>query len=469
MDKIRFGTDGWRAKIADGFTFSNVRRAAKGLGAVLRKNKKSAKVLVGFDTRFNSDLFAREAASTLAGLGHRVFLSDRILPTPALSLAVRDQKADAGVMITASHNSGAYNGFKVKLPPGISAPGSFTAAIEKNIPASAPVDFAPTVSAPAREIPSVNWLSPYLKTIASKIDLKAIRRAGLRIAFDSMHGVGEDHFARILNGGKTQVTTVAPERDVFFGGRQPEPIGPNLGPLASVIRKTRAQLGFATDGDGDRVGLMDERGRYVHVHRLHGILLYHLWVHRGLRGAVVKTVSGTRMLERMAQKWGIRLYETPIGFKYIGEIMLKEDVLLGVEESGGIAVKGHLPERDGLFSALLILEALVYLKKSVTEAVDFVQKQFGAFYSDRIDLENVSFDRQKKILDRLKNAPPLSVAGSRVAGLQTLDGVRLDLADGWVMARASGTEPLLRLYAESGSRSKTQALLKAIRSEALRK
>jgi phosphomannomutase len=375
---------------------------------------------------------------------------------------VRDHKADAGVMITASHNLGAYNGFKVKLPPGISAPGRFTEAIEKNIPALAP---------PAKEAktPSVNWLSPYLKTIASKMDLKAIRKAGLRIVFDSMHGVGEDHFERLIEGGKTRVTTVAAERDVFFGGRQPEPIGPNLGPLASAIRKTRADMGFATDGDGDRVGLMDERGQYVHVHRLHGILLYHLWVHRGLRGAVVKTVSGTRMLERMAQKWGIALYETPIGFKYIGEIMLKEDVLLGVEESGGIAVKGHLPERDGLFSALLILEALVYLKKSVTEAVNFVQEQFGPFYSDRIDLENVPFDRQEKILDRLKNTPPAQVAGSRVTGLQTLDGVRIDLRDGWVMARASGTEPLLRLYAESGSQAKTRALLKAIRLEALRK
>jgi phosphomannomutase len=461
-DNIRFGTDGWRAKIADGFTFPNVRRAAHGLGILLRKKKKSAKVLVGFDTRFNSDLFAKEAAESLVALRHRVFLSDRILPTPALSLAVRDQKADAGVMITASHNSGAYNGFKVKLPPGISAPEAFTLAIEKNIPAEAP-------KAAAVKIPAANWLSGYLKTIGSQIDLKAIRKSGLRIVFDSMHGVGEDHFERLLEGGKSRITTVAADRDVFFGGRQPEPIGPNLGPLASMIRKTRAQMGFATDGDGDRVGLMDERGRYVHVHRLHGILLYHLWVHRGLRGAIVKTVSGTRMLERMAREWGIRLFETPIGFKYIGEIMLQEDVLLGVEESGGIAVKGHLAERDGLFSALLILEALVYMKKSVTEAVDFVQKKFGPYYSDRIDLENVPFDRQKKILDRLKNSPPTSMAGLKVTGLQTLDGVRIDMDEGWVMARASGTEPLLRLYAESGSQAKTQALLKAIRSEASRK
>ncbi|MGH7739637.1 MAG: phosphoglucomutase/phosphomannomutase family protein [bacterium] len=459
-DKIRFGTDGWRAKIAEGFTFPNVRRAAFGLGAVLKK--KSAKVLVGFDTRFNSDLFAQEVGQVLASQGHRILLSKKILPTPALSLAVRDQKADAGVMITASHNSGAYNGFKVKLPPGISAPEDFTQAIEKKIPVQAP-------PAQVRKIEEQDWLAPYLKAIAAQVDMKAIRRAGLKIAFDSMHGVGEDHFERLVSGGKTKVTTVAANRDVFFGGRQPEPIGPNLAPLTKVIRQTGAQMGFATDGDGDRVGVMDEKGNYVHVHRLHGILLYHLQVNRGWRGAVVKTVSGTRMLTRMAGEWDIPLYETPIGFKYIGEIMLKEDVLLGVEESGGIAVKGYLAERDGLFSALLILEALAAMKKSVSQAVAFVQERFGPYYSDRVDLERVPFDRQKKILDRLRQTPPKTMAGEKVVGLQAMDGVRLDLADGWVMARASGTEPLLRLYAESSSKAKTQALLRAIQAEASRK
>ncbi|HVM32476.1 MAG TPA: phosphoglucomutase/phosphomannomutase family protein [bacterium] len=459
-DPIHFGTDGWRAKIADTFTFPNVRRAAFGLGRSLRPQK-GAKVLVGFDGRFNSDLFAREAARTLARLGHRVLLSDRILPTPALSLAVRDQRADAGVMITASHNSGAYNGFKVKVWPGVSAPEAFTRAVEKNIPAHVP-------EPPPAELPAADWLSPYLKKIGALVDLRAIRKAGLKVVFDSMHGVGERHFESLVAGGKTKVTTVAGERDVFFGGRQPEPIGPQLAPLTKAIRRARADLGFATDGDGDRVGVMDGKGRYVHVHRLHGILLYHLWVNRGMRGAVVKTVSGTRMLSRMARAWDIPLYETPIGFKYIGEIMLREDVLLGVEESGGIAVKGHLAERDGLFSALLILEALVAMKKSVGEAVDFVQKCFGPYFSDRLDLENVPAADQARILARLKKAPPLSVAGEKITGVQALDGVRFDLKDGWVMARASGTEPLLRLYAESPSAAKTGALLGAIRREALK-
>jgi phosphomannomutase len=463
VDLIRFGTDGWRAKIADTFTFANVRRTAHGLGLALRKKKKSALVLVGYDTRFNSDQFAKTAAKVLAQMGHQVSLSSGILPTPALSLAVRTQKADAGVMITASHNSGAYNGFKIKLPPGVSAPSSFTRLVEENIPAQ-------VSESPARQtLKNENWLSNYLKAVRSKVDIGLIQKAGWRVVFDSMHGVGERHFEHLVSGGRTKVQTIASERDVFFGGRQPEPIGANLASMSKAIRTTKADLGFATDGDGDRVGMMDERGRYVDVHKLHGLLLYHLWVHRKWRGAIVKTVSGTLMIERMAQKWNIPLFETPIGFKYIGEIMLREDVLLGAEESGGIAVKGHLPERDGLFSALLILEALSVLKMSVAEAITFLQKEFGPYHSGRIDLENISFDQQARILGRLKKSSPAFIAGHSVTGLQALDGVRFNLKEGWVMVRPSGTEPLLRLYAEATSLKKVQALLNAVQVEALRK
>jgi phosphomannomutase len=463
VDLIRFGTDGWRAKIADTFTFANVRRTAYGLGLALRKKKKSARVLVGYDTRFNSDQFAKTAAKVLAHMGHQVSLSSKILPTPALSLAVRARKADAGVMITASHNSGAYNGFKIKLPPGVSAPSGFTRFVEKNIPVQ--VSEGPA----GRTLKRENWLLDYLKAVRSRVDIGLIQKAGWRVVFDSMHGVGERHFEHLVTGGRSKVQTIASERDVFFGGRQPEPIAANLAPLSQAIRTTKADLGFATDGDGDRVGMMDEKGRYVDVHKLHGLLLYHLWIHREWRGAIVKTVSGTLMIERMAQKWNIPLFETPIGFKYIGEIMLREDVLLGAEESGGIAVKGHLPERDGLFSALLILEALSALKMSITQAVAFLQKEFGPYHSGRIDLENISFDQQARIIDRFKKSSPGFIAGHPVTGLQALDGVRFNLKEGWVMIRPSGTEPLLRLYAEATSPKKVEALLKAVQVEALRK
>lgn len=461
MDVIRFGTDGWRAKIADTFTFANVRRAAFGLGKALKRKKKSALVFVGFDTRFNSDKFAADAAKVLSSQGHRVTLASRLLPTPALSLAVKQFKADAGVMITASHNSGAYNGFKIKLPPGVSAPPVFTKEVEKNIPSK-------LVEPAASNLRKADWLPSYLKTVKGKVDIAAIKRAGLKIAFDSMHGVGESHFENIVSGGRTKVRTVASARDVFFGGRQPEPIGPNLIPLTKLIRFWKADMGFATDGDGDRVGMMDEKGGFVDVHKLHGILLYHLFVHKKWRGAVVKTVSGTLMVERMARRWGIPLFETPIGFKYIGEVMLKEDVLMGVEESGGLAVKGHLPERDGLLSALLLLEALVVMKKTVSEAVAFLQKEFGPYHSGRIDLENVPFDRQARILARLKKSPPAVVAGHRVIGVNAMDGVKLKLEKGWLLVRASGTEPLLRLYAEAPSMREVQALLAAAKKEVLK-
>ncbi len=455
MDILKFGTDGWRAKIADTFTFPNVRRVACGLGTALARRKKSSLVFVGYDTRLFSERFARAAAEVLSAMGHRVVLASRLLPTPALSLAVKEKKADAGVMITASHNAGTYNGFKIKLPPGVSASTSFTSIVEKNIPAHAPA------AGPGGAIRREDWLPLYLKAVGSKVDLPALRKSGLRVVVDSMHGVGERHFERLVSGGKTRVRTVAAERDVFFGGRQPEPVGANLGPLSRAVRDWKADVGFATDGDGDRVGMMDERGRFIDVHKLHALLLYHLWVRKGLRGAVVKTVSGTLMVERMAGKWGIPVFETPIGFKYIGAVMLEEDVLLGLEESGGIAVKGHLPERDGLLSALLLFEALAEMGKSAGEAVAFLQKEFGPFYSGRVDLENIPFDRQAAILDRITKSPPSRVAGRPVLAVQSLDGVKLKLEGGWLLLRASGTEPLLRLYAEASSPKEVRALLNA--------
>lgn len=455
MDQLHFGTDGWRAKISTTFNFPNVRRVAYGLGVTLQKKKKSALIFVGYDTRFYSDQYAAEAAKVLASFGHRVVLSSRILPTPALSLAVKQYKADAGVMITASHNSGAYNGFKIKLPPGVSAPSSFTQVVEKNIP-----NFEPDLSL-SGPVTSQDWLPFYLKSIAAKVNLKAIRQAGFKVVIDSMHGVGGKHFEELISGSKTQAGTVAANRDIFFGGIQPEPIGPNLKPLFKMMKDWKADVGFATDGDGDRIGMVDEKGHYVDVHKLHGILLYHLWVNRGMRGAVVKTVSGTLMIDRMAKEWGIPVFETPIGFKYIGGVMLKENVLLGLEESGGIAIQGHLPERDGLLSGLLLLEALVTMKKTPTDAVAFLQKEFGPYYSGRIDVENMPFAKQAAVLNRLKKLPPTSIAGQKVVGLQTLDGVKLKLENGWLMVRPSGTEPLLRLYAEAPSTKQMQAFLKA--------
>lgn len=455
MDTIKFGTDGWRAKVAETFTFPNVRRAAYGLGVTLKKHKKSCLVFVGYDTRFYSDKFAQAAVEVLASMGHRVILASRLLPTPALSLAIKAKKADAGVMITASHNSGAYNGFKIKLPPGVSAPSFFTQLVEKNIPKEAPA------ANPKAKISKADWLPFYLQTLRSKVNLAAIKKAGLKVVVDPMHGVGQRQFEGLVSGGRTKVMTVAGDRDVFFGGRQPEPIGPNLVPLSKAIKAWKADVGFATDGDGDRIGMMDEKGNFVDVHKLHAILLYHLWANRGMRGGIVKTVSGTLMIERMARRWGIPVHETPIGFKYIGEVMLREDILLGLEESGGIAVKGHLAERDGLFSGLLLLEALITMKKTVTQAVAFLQKEFGPFYSDRIDLENISFDRQAKVLNKLKISPPSTVAGHRVIGINARDGVKLKLEKGWLLVRASGTEPLLRLYAEAPSPKEVHALLNA--------
>jgi phosphomannomutase len=448
--------------MAGPFTLANVRRAAFGLGKVLSSRKRHAKVLVGFDTRRHSPDFAKAVATVLASMGHRAHLASRLLPTPALSLAVKSLKADAGVMITASHNDGSYNGFKIKLPPGVSAPPSFTGKVEAAIPSE------PPAALKASRVPRKDWLSPYLAALRSKVDLKALQGAGLKVAVDSMHGVGMRHFERLLTKGRTRVRTVGGDPRADFKGRHPEPIAKNLFPLSRLIRSWKADLGFATDGDGDRVGMMDSQGGFVDVHKVHALLLYHLWINRGMRGAVVRTVSGTLMVERMARQWGIRVFETPIGFKHIGAVMLKEDVLLGLEESGGIAVKGHIPERDGLYSALLLMEALVALGKSVAQAVAFLQDSFGPFHSSRVDVPGIPSPRQARILMRLRKSPPSRLAGRKVEAVQTLDGVKFKFQDAWLLVRASGTEPLLRLYAEAPSEGEVKDLLAAAAKEARR-
>jgi phosphomannomutase len=455
MDPIKFGTDGWRAKIADTYTRGNVRRVAFGMAQVLKKTKKRCRVVVGYDPRYGSEMFAADAGGVLAAQGHEVVLSQGILPTPALSLALGRWKADAGVMITASHNSGVYNGFKIKLPPGVSAPVAFTREVELRLPEADPLP--PGVT----KLPTADFLGHYLKVLKTTVDMKAIRSAGFRVVADPMHGAAQGHLATLLKGGKTKVLTIAESRDAWFGGRHPEPIDRFLGPLKDAVRKGKADVGLATDGDADRIGLVDEKGRFVDVHKIHALLFHHLWRARGWRGSVVKTVSGTIMLDRMARAWGAPVQVTPIGFKYIGGVMLKEDVLLGVEESGGIAVKGHLPERDGLFCALLILEALAAFGGSVSKVVGRLQKEFGPFHSDRTDLENVPQELQAKVMGKLKDAPPEKVAGFKVLGVDTMDGVKLLLENGWLLVRASGTEPLLRLYAEAPTPAGVKALLAA--------
>ena len=453
MEPIRFGTDGWRAKIADTYTHANVRRAAAALGGVLKSKKDSCLVLVGYDPRFGSEHFAETAAQILVSQGHQVIVATRMLPTPALSLALGQYNADAGVMITASHNSGEYNGFKIKLPPGVSAPNEFTKEVESRL-------FNVVEAPPPVDITRSDFLSHYLTTLGKRVNLPALKKAGFNIVADAMHGAASNHLEKLLAGGKTKVVTIAANRDAWFGGRHPEPIDKYLAPLKKAVKDHKAQAGFATDGDADRVGLVDEKGHFVDVHKLHALLLYHLWKNKGERGAVVKTVSGTLMIDRMAEAWKIPVKVTPIGFKYIGNVMMREDVLLGVEESGGIAFKGHLPERDGLLSALLILEALAGMGKSVTKAVARLQKEFGPYYSDRTDLENVPSDLQAKVLEGLKTSPPENAAGLKVTGVDSMDGVKLKLENGWLLVRPSGTEPLLRLYAEADDPKKVKELLK---------
>jgi phosphomannomutase len=447
---IHFGTDGWRAKIAEGFTFEKVGKVSQALAAVLPAR---SSVLVGFDTRFASDRFAKQVGQILIANKHKAILADSIIPTPALSLMVGLRQAQAGVMITASHNSGEYNGYKIKLPPGVSAPSSFTQLIEKHILK------APVVLNPDQVCPTFSWKSEYLNILKKKVDLASIKNAGLKIVVDSMHGAGQRLLEELLSGGKTQVRTIAGQPDPLFGGRHPEPIAENLKPLCTEVKLWKAAVGFANDGDADRIGMVDECGHYVDVHKIHALIFYHLKNHRKENGSIIKTVSGTMMIEKMAQAWNCPVVETPVGFKYIGEQMMKNDVLLGMEESGGIAIKNHLPERDGLLSALLLTEALSIFRKPVTVILSQLQKQFGPYFSCRHDMAQIPSELQLKIIEHLKGNPPLRIAGTRILGTNTLDGLKFQMDNAWLLIRSSGTEPLLRIYAEASSLKQVQKIL----------
>ena len=470
MTPIRFGTDGWRAVIAQDFTFANLERVAQAYADYIQKeqakahaagpnNLTSSLVVVGYDRRFLSERFAERAAGVLAGNGLRIALFDEPVPTPLISWAVREAGAAGGVVITASHNPYEFNGFKIKAPWGGSASPETTSAVESLVDASPPQHQGINPDE-EREAMRAAHLS-YRSQIASYIDLERVRRTEARIIIDPMHGSGGRWVESFLQGGLINVETIRAERDPLFGGVHPEPIDRNLGRLKERVREARASIGLATDGDADRLGAVNERGETMTMHEVVPLLLLHLARRRGMRGGVVRTFSQSVLTKRIAAAHNLPLYDTPIGFKYIAELMLKEDILLGAEESGGIGVRGHLPERDGILNCLLLLEAVITAGKPPSEMVLDMHREFGEFHFGRRDT-HVEVAKGSEFVLSLASDPPLSVAGHKVRGVETLDGAKLLFEDeSWLMFRQSGTEPVLRVYAEATSAGKTNALLDA--------
>ncbi len=460
LTQIKFGTDGWRAIIAREFTFANVERVAQAYADFLSQHPSDTKplVVVGFDRRFLSENFAKRAAEILAGNQFPIALFSDAQPTPLISWTVKDLGALGGIMITASHNPAVFNGFKIKAPWGGSAAPETTSAVEKLVDAHAPqrgeiLDDGHQLIEPC--------IKHYRDQVSSYVDLEKIRRSSGRVIIDPMHGAAGDWVEGFLKGGSLGVETIRSYRDPLFGGVNPEPIDQNLAPLKERVVETGAVVGLATDGDADRVGAVDENGQTMTMHDVVPLLLLHLSRQRKMSGAVVVTVSQSVLTKRIAKAAGLKIYETPVGFKYIADLMLKEDILLGAEESGGIGVKGHIPERDGVLNSLLFLESIIAAGKPPSVMLSDLHREFGAFFFGRRDL-HMPVERGQELVLRLTHKPPNEFAGYAITETQTLDGAKLIFSDdSWLLFRQSGTEPVLRVYSEATSREKMNALLAA--------
>jgi phosphomannomutase len=459
---VRFGTDGWRAPIADEFTFENVERVAQAYADYVKQQKQVAQttahphVVVGYDRRFLSESFAGRASEVLAGNEIEVSLFDTDVPTPLVSWAVRERGAAGGVVITASHNPPHFNGFKIKAPWGGSATAETTVAVETLMDAN-PVQLASPAEGARGGLDA--QVQSYRAQVASYIDLDSIRSKRACVVVDSMHGSGGRWVESFLARRRLAVETIRSERDTLFGGVAPEPIDRNLAPLRERVREARALVGLATDGDADRVGAVNEQGETMTMHEVVPIVLLHLARARGMTGGVVRTFSQSVLLKRIAAAHGLALHETPIGFKYVADLMLREEILIGAEESGGIGVRGHIPERDGVLNSLLFLEAIVASGKTPTELVSEMHREFGEFYFSRRDL-HTEVARGLALVESLATKPPASIERHTVQTIETLDGTKLVFADeSWLLFRQSGTEPVLRVYAEATSKEMTHTLI----------
>ena len=454
--QIKFGTDGWRAIIADQFTFENVRKAAQGLaGEMLASGTAKAGAMIAWDTRFGSEPFAIATAEVLAGNGIRCVLATRPAPTPAASFSVIAHKAGGGVMITASHNSASYNGFKVKSDQGGSAPPEMVARIEEEIERIESGEISvQKVSLDDAEksglLERFDPTGPYLEQLGRVVDLEPIKQARLKIVVESMYGSGGGLFPRLLSGGNLELIELHGEPNPAFPGfAQPEPIEANLGALRAAVKENGADAGIAFDGDADRVGLVDENGRYISALEGFSLLAHHLLERRRQQGAVVSTITMSSMVDRLGEAYGVDTPRTAVGFKYVGPKMLESDAIIGGEESGGYAFRGHVPERDGLLSGLIFLEALVSSGKSPSELLKDLFAITGPHSFRRVDVQFPE-DQRDALQNLIATSEPWTLGGMEVEQSDRLDGVKYFLeGGGWGIVRMSGTEPLLRMYAEA--------------------
>ena len=476
---IKFGTDGWRGLIADDFTFANVRIAAEAIAAYIHSCKGSEHedpsrgLCIGYDTRFGSNAFARACAEVVAATGIPVQLANAITPTPALSFGVRERDAAGGIMITSSHNPAQWNGVKYKGWYGGSGKPSMISAIESYLgkPVPRPAKPAPIVE--------VDFLPSYLKSIEDFADLNLIAKSGMKFCTDSMYGAGGTILSTIFNRIGVANVAIRSNPDPLFPGINPEPIEPNIRALGEATVANHCQAGLCTDGDADRIGATEEHGNFVDPHKIYSVLLSWVLKYKGWPGTVTRAFNTTKMLDRIAHKYGRELIEHGIGFKYVVDLMLEREIVMGGEESGGIGFQRHLPERDGLLNCLLLANVMAQENKTLGQLVAALQEEYGEHQYGRIDL-SLTDDQKNAAIARAKSRPvgDATFAGMKILRTETLDGVKFYLdnpeaatkpnaAETWLLLRASGTEPLMRIYAESCSKESVANLLDSARKFAL--
>ncbi|MFB0559424.1 MAG: phosphoglucomutase/phosphomannomutase family protein [Dehalococcoidales bacterium] len=464
MNPIKFGTDGWRGIIAQDFTFDNVRACAQGVADYIKQAGLTARgLIVGYDTRFASEDFASAAAEVAAGNGINVYLCPKATPTPVISYGIRGKKTGGAIVITASHNPAMWNGFKYKTKEGVSASSEVTAEIEKRIShtlTTGKINRLPLSEALDQGMVEYLDLAPiYVQQLSRLIDLNRLRQARLKVIVDPMYGAGIGYFNLLLGGGAIQLMEINGERNPLFPGIQPEPIAANLAKLSATIKEQKADVGLATDGDADRIGIIDEKGEFLTQLQVFALLCLYLLEVRGERGVMVRTLTSTTMIDRLGEMFDLPVHETPVGFKYVAPIMVAENALIGGEESGGYGFRGHMPERDGILAGLYFLDFMLQTGKTPSQLLDYLYSKVGPHYYQRRDF-TFPEDQRQAITKRISDNLPQSIGGVKVVKVNTIDGFHFTLADTtWLLIRFSGTEPVLRIYAESDSLARVERLL----------
>jgi phosphoglucomutase len=457
---ITFGTSGWRAIIADEFTLANVRLVTGAIASILNEEAAGGSVIVGYDTRFLSERFAAECATEFAGEGFESYLTTRETPTPTLSHAIRTKGARGGINFTASHNPPQYNGMKFSTADGAPALPEVTKKIEERI-----AEFqSGRARKPERKV-SAEALAfdpreDYLNDLGARVDFAKIASASLKLAYDPLWGTGRGYLDEVLRRHGSQVYTVHDYRDVLFGGHSPEPSEENLDEMRQLVLDKRLSLGVSTDGDADRFGFIDRDGSFVSANHILALVLDYLCETRPeWTGGVARSVATTHLLDRVAKRRGRQVYETPVGFKFIGELVNQDKIILGGEESAGLTVKGHFPEKDGILACLLVIEMVASRGATLGEMLEELFRKDGALYSERVGIK-LTPEVKDRLQKRLSSDPPDSIGGRRVAEVNRMDGVKYIFDDGsWILLRMSGTEPIVRCYAETNTKKDLEVLL----------